>query len=114
MDTFQDNIENAIEEKLPKAGGTLSGNIVPDATNLRDLGSSDKQFSMVYLNKMRFNNGNSFSLNWAATGDLMIGIDSETRSIPTMNGHAIKLTWDNNGLGVYIDNTFVGYVTLHQ
>lgn len=102
---------------LHKSGGTMTGtlvsqDVIPNGNNQYNLGSADDQFNIAYLNKMIFDNGHSFKLRWVDTGDLMIGIDYDERSIPVMDEHAMKFRWDNHGLAVYIDNSYVGHVTL--
>lgn len=102
---------------LHKSGGRMTGtlvsqDVIPNGNNQYNLGSAVDQFNIVYLNKMIFDNGHSFKLRWLDTGDLMIGIDYDERSIPIINGHAMRFNWDNHGLAVYIDNSYVGHVTL--
>lgn len=102
---------------LHKSGGTMTGtlvsqNVIPNGNNQYNLGSADDHFNIAYLNKMIFDNGHAFKLRWLDTGDLMIGIDYDERSIPIINGHAMRFNWDNHGLAVYIDNSYVGHVTL--
>ena len=116
MDTFQGNINTAIEEKLGKTGGTLEGDlisqsIIPTETDKYNIGSPYKEFNTGYFKKLRFNGGNLIGFKWMET-DLAIEIDNSVRYIPVMEGHSIHLAWTESGLGIYIDNTFVGNVTL--